>query len=194
MKYMPWFQTGSKIVFWIVYSIFYKIKVTGKENIPEGGCLICSNHPGANDPFFIMVAVGHKNIFSCMGKKELYENKLLGAILIAMGTFPVDRGNIDVKAIKNSIVAINEGKKFVIFPEGTRSRNFDGKVKGGSAFIAIKTGCPILPVYIDNSPKLFGKVNITFGECIKPPQKSEKVSNEEYSQFILDKIFELGAK
>ncbi|MFI3227975.1 MAG: lysophospholipid acyltransferase family protein [Clostridia bacterium] len=192
MRYMPWFQNVAKVVVSTLYKIIYRIEITGREHIPEGGCLVCGNHPGANDPLFVLTALGYKYEMSSMGKKELYDKKWLAPILIALGTFPVDRGNTDIKAIKQCFRDIKDGKKFILFPEGTRTKNSGKKAKAGVGLIAIKMGCPILPVYIDGSPKFFGKVKVTFGPCIIPPSRTEKVDNEVYSQYVLDTIFAMG--
>ena len=194
MKYVPWFQNLAKVVVSILYKIIYRIKITGRENIPDGGCLVCANHPGLNDPLFLVVSLGTKYEMSSMGKKEVYEKKWLARILIAIGTFPVDRGNVDIKAIKNCFQAIKEGKKLILFPEGTRTKNSEKKAKAGVGLIAVKMGCPILPIYIDGAPKIFGKVNVKIGECIIPPKKEEKQNNEEFSQYVLDHIFAMGEK
>lgn len=192
MKYMPWFQKFALVVVGVTYRLAYKIEVEGLENIPKEGCLICANHPSVHDPLFVAVTMGLKHEISAMGKKELYEKKWLEPILIAIGTFPVDRGNADMKAIKQCLSDVKNSKKLILFPEGTRTKNSGKKAKAGVGLIAKKTGCPIVPVYIDNAPKLFGKVKITYGECIMPPPKEQKVSSEEFAQSILDHIFKMG--
>lgn len=57
-----------------------------------------------------------------MGKKELFENKALGWIFRQVHGFPVDRGNMDMGAIRTAMGVLKEGETLGIFPEGTRSR------------------------------------------------------------------------
>lgn len=194
MKYIPGFQTFARHLITLTYKTVYRFKIIGRENIPEGGCFICANHPSANDPLLLLVAIDTKYELSAMAKKELFENKALSAVLTALGGFGVDRGKPDIKAIKMCLKDVEDGKKFIIFPEGTRSINSNKKAKAGIGLLTIRSGSPVVPVYIANTPKLFQKVTIIFGEPLIPPKKEEKVSSETYAQFILDSIFELGRK
>lgn len=194
MKYIPWFQTIARWAIYISYNIVFRIKVIGRENIPKDGCFVCGNHPSANDPVLVLVALGTKHVVSSMGKKELFDNKPLGMLLTALGGFPVDRGKTDIRAIKQCLKDVKAGKKFILFPEGTRTVKSGKKAKAGIGLLSIRSGCPVLPIYIANSPKLFQKVTMIIGEPLMPPSREQKVSNEEYSQFILDHIFEIGAK
>lgn len=192
MKYLPWFQVVAKTVVYIIYAILFRVKVVGKENIPKEGCLVCANHISLNDPLFITIALGYKHEISSMGKKEMYDNKFLNVLLRAIGTFPVDRGNIDMTAIKNCLQAVKDGKKLVLFPEGTRNIESKGKAKAGIGLIAIKMQCPVVPVYVNANPKIFGKVTVTIGESIIPPKRAEKVPNEIFAQQVVDTIYTLG--
>ena len=194
MRYSPMFQKFARWAIYISYNIIYRFDVIGRENIPDGGCFVCANHPSLNDPVLVLVSLGTKYELSSMGKKELFDNKPLGALLTALGGFPVDRGKPDIKAIKMCLKDVKDGKKFILFPEGTRTENSGKKAKAGIGMLAIKAECPIVPIYIANSPKWFGKVKIIIGQPIIPPKRAERVSNEEFSQYILDHIFEIGEK
>jgi 1-acyl-sn-glycerol-3-phosphate acyltransferase len=129
----------------------YKITVYNKEKLPKkytGSYIIACNHQSYSDPPAISAVV--KGRFSFMAKKELFERGLFFKLLIKMcGAFPVDRGAKDSSAIDRSISDIKKGKIFVIFPEGTRSK--DGKIgraKSGVALIAATAAVPVLPVCI----------------------------------------------
>lgn len=192
-KYRPWFQIVVQIVFGITYRIVYRLKIVGNENIPKEGCIVCSNHPTANDPFMLLVAIGMKFKISSMGKIELFQkNKPLEWFLVSMGAFPVDREKNDVGAIKKSFKDIKEGKKLIMFPEGTRTKHADGKAKGGIGLISAKMQCPVVPIYITENQKIFGKVEMIIGECLYPPVNGTKEENTQFSQDILDRIFEIG--
>ena len=194
MTYKPWFQKIARYAVCISYRIVFRVKITGRENIPQGGCMSCANHPSLNDPPFVLVALGVKHEVSGVGKKELFENKFLNCLFLALGGFPVDRDKNDLKAIKQCLNDIKAGKKLILFPEGTRTRFSNKEAKSGLGLIAVKAQCPIIPIYLDNIPKPFGKINIIIGEPILPPKREDKVSHEEFSQSILDHIFTLGEK
>jgi len=129
----------------------YKITVYNKVKLPKKytkGYIIACNHQSYSDPPAISAVV--KGRFSFMAKSELFKRNPLFVLLIKIcGAFPVDRGAGDNSAIERSISDIKKGKVFVIFPEGTRSK--DGKIgraKSGVALIAAAAGVDVLPVCI----------------------------------------------
>lgn len=193
MKYSKGFQKFAKTLLLCVYSLVYRIKITGTENIPQEGAVICANHPGLNDSLFVLIAM-RKHELAGMAKKELFEKNWLAYILTWLGAFPIDRGSNDLKAIKMSINSIKDGKKLIIFPEGTRTKNSDGKAKPGLSLIATKADCAVVPIYINCAPKLFGRVEINILQPILPPKKEEKISHDEFAQMVLDTILKAGGK
>ena len=64
--------------------------------------------------------------------------------------------------------ALKDGKKLLIFPQGTRGTEADG-AKEGAAMLAVKTGVPILPMYISEDKKFRRHVRIVIGEPFMPP-------------------------
>ena len=88
-------------------------------------------------------------------------------MLKKIGAISVDRDANDIGAMKACIKALKDEEKLVIFPEGTRNRNEDmqlGEIKSGVAMFAIKTKAPIVPVFINRTPKLFKRTVITIGK------------------------------
>jgi len=150
LRYIVQFYFNSK----------YKITIYNKEKLPgkgspavggkntTGGYIIACNHQKYSDPPAISAVV--KGRFSFMAKKELFERSWYFTLLIKMcGAFPVDRGASDNSAIERSISDIKKGRIFVIFPEGTRSKDGTiGKAKSGVALIAATANVPVLPVCI----------------------------------------------
>ncbi|HHW49717.1 MAG TPA: 1-acyl-sn-glycerol-3-phosphate acyltransferase, partial [Clostridiaceae bacterium] len=181
----------------IYFSIFYKVEIINKENIPaEGAALLCSNHVGALDMFFIGYKI--KRLVHYMAKKELFKNPIIGAVIRWLGAFPVNRGKGDVGAIKTVFKLLKEGKIVGIFPEGTRTRgkiNVNRRIKPGIALLAIKSGVPIIPVAIKGSYKLFSKVKVIFGQPFKlEADNNRKYRNDELvdiSKAIMNKIYSL---
>ena len=57
------------------------------------------------------------------------------------------REGADITAIKTALGAVREGRKLIIFPQGTRGAS-EGETKKGAAMLAVKTRAPILPMYI----------------------------------------------
>ena len=157
----------GKIVFIPFFHIFHRLKVKGKENIPEtGGAIVCANHISNFDP--IVVAICIKRNVHFMAKAELFKNKFVSYILIKLNAFPIKRGSADITAIKNSFKLIKNGEILGIFPEGTRSKNGKlGPAEPGTATIAIKTKAPIIPIKITGSYKAFKSVKVVIGKPIE---------------------------
>lgn len=149
------YEFFRKIVVLIWGKIKFRVNVLGRENIPaqKGGYIIACNHQRYSDPPLIASQI--KGRFSFMAKSELFEKNALFTWLIKRcGAFPVSRGAGDTSAIDRAISDIEKGKIFVIFPEGTRSKDGTlGRGKSGVALIAAQANAPILPVCIRYSKK-----------------------------------------
>lgn len=148
-----------------IYPIF-RVKVIGRENIPESqGYILCANHKSNWDPIFLAIAFPSNIRF--MAKKELFENKLLAGLLKSIGVFPVDREGRDLSSLKNSIKLLKDENVLGIFPEGTRTHEISRQnMKDGVAYIALKAKKDILPVEIVSSYKPFRKTYIYINEPI----------------------------
>ena len=146
------------------------------------------------DPIFISIIFPRQ--ISWMGKKELFQNKLLAFLLSKLNVFPIDREGSDLAAMKKALRLLKEEKVLGLFPEGTRVEKFDpNNAKSGVALISYKSKSPILPVYIESNYKLFNKVNIIIGEPIDLEEKIDgKPSSDDYleiSKEVLTKIYGL---
>lgn len=150
----------------IVFHIKYKITVHHPENIPEmkGGYIIASNHLKMLDPPMIAACIRGK--FSFMAKDEIFhKNPFITFVITKCGAFPVVRGSGDEAPIQKAVEVLGEERIFVIFPEGTRSKDGNlGRVKSGIALIASQAAAPVLPVCLKYTGKR--KVDLTMGELI----------------------------
>lgn len=133
--------------------IKYKATVLNRENIPglKGGFIVACNHQSYSDP--PVLAGVFKGHFSFMAKSELFKNKIFAWIIKQCGAFPVVRGAKDTGALDRAVEDIRKNKIFIIFPEGTRSK--DGRLaraKSGVAVIAGTADAPVVPVCIMYAP------------------------------------------
>lgn len=177
--------------------IKHRIKVFGKENLPhkkgiKGGYIIACNHLEYSDPPLIAAVVHAK--FSFMAKSELFKNKFFAWLIRKCGAYPVERGAGDGAAIEKAISDLESGRAFVIFPEGTRSKDGNiGRAKSGIAVIAGKANAPVLPVCIKYGKKGFRrKAWITIGEMIPAEEIAIKSDDRgelrRVSNLIMDNI------
>ena len=74
--------------------------------------------------------------------------------MMAAGVIFIDRKNREkaIEAMKPAVDALKEGTSIIIFPEGTRSRDYKlGPFKKGAFHLAMEAGVPIVPVVIRNA-------------------------------------------
>lgn len=163
-----------------IFSFFHPVEVVGAENLPEGPVLMCGNHSSAWDPIQVIMALPKTFPLRIMAKKQLFRIPLIGPFLTAIGVFPVDRGNSDINAVKTSIKSLNEGFTLLLFPEGTRVKA-KGQVqpKSGAAVIAVRSGVPMVPVFIGTKKRLFRKTKVIFGKPFDPVYTGRKGTAEE---------------
>ena len=179
-------------------TFLHPIRVEGLENIPKDEpVVLCPNHSSNWDPILLICALGREANLRIMGKNQLFKIPILRTFLRKMGVFPVDRGNSDIGAVKNSIQALRDGSMLLVFPEGTRVRGKkkDVRPKGGIAMIAIRSGAKLLPVYIGVKKRLFSKVPILFGKPFDPEYTGRKGTAVEYqanADEVMRRAYELG--
>lgn len=161
-----------KFCYWLVYIIvkpIYRFKVYGRERLPQGGVVICGNHTALVDAVLLVLSLGPNSNFVAMGKAELFKNPLFGAILRSVHVFPVQRGKNDIGAIKHSLKALKEGKQLIIFPEGTRVHEGETvEAKTGAGMLALRSGVPVMPVYITAGKKAFRGCEVRYGVPFMP--------------------------
>ena len=118
---------------------YYPMKFIGRENIPEGGALVCGNHSSAIDPFFMAFALGKKHPICAMAKESLLKIPVIGRLLKLVGTFGVKRGASDIHAVKYAMEQLKAGEYVALFPEGTRIKSREeGEPKTGAAMLACR--------------------------------------------------------
>ena len=155
-------------VYWILAKVCFFIRFEGTENIPKNRpCILMGNHQCLLDPITLALCARDREI-RFMGKKELFEIPVLGRIFALAHGFPVDRGNMDMAAMRTALSVIQEGHTLGIFPEGTRSRGPQMRpLLGGASLIALRSGCPVIPVYIDGNYRLFRPIRVRIGSPVE---------------------------
>lgn len=133
------------------------LQVSGTENIPkEGGFMLYANHQGMFD--VLAVAATCDTPVGAVLKKELYDIPFLHQVAICTKSFPMDREDVrqSLTVIQSVIREVKAGRNYLIFPEGTRSRNGNqmGQFHSGSFRCATKSKCPIVPVALVDSFKV----------------------------------------
>ena len=133
------------------------LQVTGLENLPEeDGFMLYANHQGLFD--VVAIATTWERPLAAVLKKELGEVPLLKQIRLCTNSFLMDREDVrqSLEVIQNVTKEVQKGRNYLIFPEGTRSKNGNvmGEFHGGSFRCAVKAKCPIVPVALLDSHRV----------------------------------------
>ena len=125
------------------------LKVTGLENVPkEDGFMLYSNHQGMFDILAIAATVPLP--IGGVLKKELWDVPFLHQISVCTKSYAMDREDVrqSLTVIQNVTEEVKNGRNYLIFPEGTRSKLGNTMVEfhGGSFRCATKSKCPIVPI------------------------------------------------
>lgn len=144
-------------LFMEVIASFIELEIRGKERIPRGGYVLCPTHKGELDPYFIRKALGDRLLFEKENQfiYRLKASSLVRNLFLAhWGGWIVITDGINVGALRAAMTHLRQGKPVTIFPMG-HERSFERlevEVKPlypGAAFLACKTGKPMLPLRID---------------------------------------------
>lgn len=192
-------ETVFRILYSVIHPFFtlaHPIKAIGRENIPDGPVIICPNHTNASDPFYVVFAFGRKYPMWAMAKQQIMRWPVVGWVLSKAGVFGVDRGNADMKAVKTALRCLKEGRKLLMFPEGTRVHEGENvEAKTGAALFATRTGVPLMPVYIQTKKKWFKPNVVVIGEPYYPEIAGKKATTQELHEIaavLMERVRALG--
>ena len=123
--------------------------VEGVANLPATGpAIVMINHIAFVDPV-IVLGVLPRNIVP-LAKVEAYRVPVFGLFPWLWEVIPVHRGEIDRKALRSAEDVLRAGEIILVAPEGTRHPTLQ-RGKEGIAFLAHRTGAPIVPVAVDGT-------------------------------------------
>jgi 1-acyl-sn-glycerol-3-phosphate acyltransferase len=140
----------------IISGLVMDIRVKGVEHVPTSGAAILAvNHLTLYDVFPIQLMLPGRPVFY-MAKEELFRTFFTDQLFRYLLAFPVHRGEGDVWAMDFALQVLRDEQVLVIFPEGTRSRGRGlGIGKSGAARLALQAQCPIIPVALDGTQRIF---------------------------------------
>lgn len=180
---------------------FIRVRVEGIENVdPNGHYVLVSNHQSFMDIPALLARLPLQ--FRFFAKKGLFRIPFIGTHLKRAGHLPVDRSNA-----RNSLKSMIEGARIVaerrisvlLFPEGGRAPKGLREFTEGAAYIAIKTGAPVLPMALRGMREMLpmgsvhirsGRVTLRIGAPI--PTAGMKISDrDELTRRLYDEIARL---
>ena len=173
------------------------LQVYGRENIPEqGGFLMYGNHQGMFD--VVALAAVCDAPLGAVFKKELSNIPFVKQVIACTKSFPIDREDVrsSMEAIVSATKEVVAGRNYLIFPEGTRSKNGNQmrEFHAGSFKIAMKAKAPIVPVALIDCYKVFDEkgckpvsMQIHYLPVI-PYEEYKDMKTPELAQMVHDRI------
>lgn len=139
----------------VVLRVLVRLEVLAPDNIPaRGPVILAPNHRSLIDIPVAGVVTKRKVAF--MAKEELFRSKLADRIIRRLGSFPVRRGRPDRSALHRALEVLGAGGVVCIFPEGTRRpENSFEELEEGFAYVAMRSGAPVVPVAISGTEAVF---------------------------------------
>jgi long-chain acyl-CoA synthetase len=186
-----------------IFRLFFKFEGNGMENIPEGPCFITPNHETKLDAFLVLSYLDRKtlkNTFS-YAKKDHVKGGIRRYLASHANVIVMDLSKDLKHSIQKMAEVVKQGKKILIFPEGTRSLTGElGKFKKTYAILSCELNIPIVPVTISGGYKAMSsgakkikrgeKITIEFLPAIYPGD----VNPEELNSLVKQRIFEAKQK
>jgi 1-acyl-sn-glycerol-3-phosphate acyltransferase len=123
-----------------------EIEVHGLEKVPAGNVIGASNHLGRLDTAVLFCVIDREDIIMPVAEKYR-DHPIYGILGRLANVIWLNRFEADYSALRQILERLKQGGLFVIAPEGTRSKTEalqEGKM--GVAFLAGKSGYPVLPV------------------------------------------------
>ena len=144
------------------------------------GAVLVANHRTSVDPLFVQLAARRR--VHWMVAKEYCQHPIFGPFLRAVQVIPTNRSGMDTAATRRAMQIAAEGRLVGMFPEGRINHTSQPlvSIRSGAALIALRTGVPLIPLYIDGAPYfrtvwspllMSAHVAITFGTPVYPPKK-----------------------
>lgn len=125
-------------------------RVEGLENVPtEGPAILMINHIAFIDPMLVL-HLAPRNVVP-LAKIEVYNEPIWGIFPRIWHVIPVRREEFDRRAVQQVFEVLKAGEMVLVAPEGTRSTQLQ-LGKEGVAYMASRSGAPVVPVAIDSTP------------------------------------------
>lgn len=159
--------------------LWVRVEIHGRDRVPAHGPFVLAPVHRSNIDFLLAAFVTRSRM-RYMGKASIWKWKALGRFFSMLGAFPVHRGSADRESLRTCVRVIENGEALVMFPEGTRRSGPQvQELYDGAAYVAARTGVPLVPVGIGGSEaamppgaKLIKprKVVLVVGEPIEAPR------------------------
>lgn len=141
----------------LVNRVWFRVEPQFEAPVPDTGPVILAPVHRSFLDFLVVSEATRRKIFY-MAKDDLWRSPLLGTFLEAIGAFPVNRSGADRLALDRAQEVLERGDALIVFPEGTRRHGPVVKdLQEGAAFLAARTGAPVVPIGVGGSARAMPK-------------------------------------
>jgi cytidylate kinase len=175
--------------------LLFRMKSRGVEHFPAAGpVVVACNHRSNLDPFFLGSSSPRQVHF--MAKAEVWKFKPLGWLAEKVGTFPVNRGEADRRAVRQALAILEAGGVLGLFPEGRRQRERDlGDIRPGVSLFSLRDGVVSIPAIVQGTDRIvrhrilhFPRVRVSFGPPLAVPDRD--LSHSERTRLAGERLVE----
>ena len=194
---LPIFIKLSKVFL----KVYFKFKSKGYDELPEGPAIITPNHQSFLDGLFVTAHLKRKTIKETFfyAKKEHVKTKFFKFLASKNNIIVMDLNNDLKESIQKMAAVLESGKKIMIFPEGTRSKNGElGVFKKTFAILSKELNVPVIPVAISGAfkalpigskfPIPFTKIQVSYLKAIHPKNYTLDTLTEKVKESILEAV------
>lgn len=150
----------------------WRVRVLGAWRVPaRGPVILAANHANLLDGP-LLVGMSPRPVHFLV-KREMFSGPV-GAVLRGVGQVPVRRDSADRAAIGTALSVLDDGRVLGVFPEGTRGEGDFAQVRGGLAYLALRSGAPVVPVAclgtgdrgtsLGALPRFRSRIDVVFGD------------------------------
>ncbi|MEM7338552.1 MAG: lysophospholipid acyltransferase family protein [Actinomycetota bacterium] len=139
-------------------------KVIGTDRLDnvDWPVVFAANHHSHADTTLLLATIPanlRKHMVIAAGADYFFPDRVRSAIsALFIGAIPIERTRLSKLSVENTVGAVKDGKNLLIFPEGGRSPDGWGQEhRPGAAFVAKRTGVPVVPIYIDGTGRILPK-------------------------------------
>ena len=180
---------------WLLFHSFLPVRYEHIERIQiDAPFILIGNHLSNLDPIIAALAVKRYQLHF-LAKKELAKVGIVRWFLTKLNTIFVDRHNSDMEAMRTCMKVTRNGGALCIFPEGTRHhQGLMEEIESGVALMALRSGAPLMPVYITGKLRLFRPLEVVIGEPIPMDDLRAEGVNSETCQQLMTRITQTYAE
>lgn len=188
----------------LLFTIWFRFRAHGIENLPPHGALLLLNHQSFLDP--LLVGLPLLRPVSYLARENLFRVPVLGWLLRRTYVIPISRESAGTESLRESLRRMEHGFLVGIFPEGTRSPDGQlGELKPGFVALIRRVNVPVIPVAVAGAYEAFprgawfprpSKIRVVYGlpldaaRLVELSQKGREAELVDWSRASIQACFD----